>query len=97
MLEHEKSPPVKAGSSERAVSLNTYFGTLKIAIRLPPMFIVSINDPTKTFLLFLFINRQGPLVIRSPRVARTPSYVIVVFFAFFAICAFSYALIMISI
>jgi hypothetical protein len=66
-----------------AAKYNSYFGTLKIAIRLPPMFIVSIKDPTKTFLFFLFIKRQGPLVIRSPRVARLPSYVIVVFFAFF--------------
>jgi hypothetical protein len=41
-----------------------YFGTLKIAIRFPPILIVSSRVPTKTFLPFHFTSRQPfPLAV----------------------------------
>ncbi len=67
-----KNPGIAAGILHFLSVAPIHFGTLKIAIRFPPMLIVSIREPTKTFLLFLFTNLHGPFVIRSPRVAAWP-------------------------
>jgi hypothetical protein len=58
-----------------------YFGTLKIAMRFDPKFIVASNVPTKTFLVFALTNRQPlPLVIFSPRFPFLRLIVILVVF-----------------
>lgn len=78
LAEEERQSPRLCREYERGRPLrrplrSIYFGTLKIARRFPPMFMVSMSDPTKTFLLFLFMSLHGPFVIRSPRVAGSPA------------------------